>query len=158
MLKCQWQRDAIWSLLTTPIGESQLRSLEFWSKALSLSADNYFHFEKQFLAYSWASVETNTPPCATRYHATPFPPYPGGSVVKNLPANAWDSGLIHGLGGFPGGQCSNPFQYSCLENPMHRGAWQGTVHGITRVGHGLVSKPPQVTWIINYITISYGLK
>lgn len=66
MLRCQGQRDAIWSLLKTPIGESQLRPLEFWSKALSPSADNYFHFEKQFLAYSWASVETDTQPCATQ--------------------------------------------------------------------------------------------
>ena len=37
---------------------------------------------------------------------------------------------------------SNPLQYSRLENPMDRGAWQATVHGIARVGHDLVTKPP----------------
>ena len=36
----------------------------------------------------------------------------------------------------------NPLQYSCLENPMDRGTWQATVHGITRVGHDLATKPP----------------
>ena len=36
----------------------------------------------------------------------------------------------------------NPLQYSCLENPMDRGVWQATVHGVTRVGHGLATKPP----------------
>ena len=36
----------------------------------------------------------------------------------------------------------NLLQYSCLENPMDRGAWQATVHGVTRVGHDLVTKPP----------------
>ena len=50
-------------------------------------------------------------------------------MVKNLPANARDSGLIPGLGGFPGGGSGNPIQYSCLENSMERGAWQATVHG-----------------------------
>ena len=37
---------------------------------------------------------------------------------------------------------SNPLQYSCLENPMDRGAWQAMVHGLVRVGQGLVTKPP----------------
>ena len=36
----------------------------------------------------------------------------------------------------------NPLQYSCLENPMDRGAWQATVHGVVRVGHDLATKPP----------------
>ena len=39
----------------------------------------------------------------------------------------------------------NPLQYSCLENPMDRGAWQATVHGVTRVRHDLVTKPPPPT-------------
>ena len=54
---------------------------------------------------------------------------PGGSVVKNLPANAEDLGSIPGLGRSPGGGYGNPLQYSCLENSMDRGAWQATVHG-----------------------------
>ena len=53
-------------------------------------------------------------------------------VVKNLPANAGDMGLIHGLGTAPGGGHGNPLRYSCLENPMNREAWQATVHGVTK--------------------------
>ena len=48
---------------------------------------------------------------------------PGGSVVKNPPANAGDMGLIPGSGRSPGGENGNPLQYSYLENPMDRGAW-----------------------------------
>ena len=46
-----------------------------------------------------------------------------------------DAGLIPGLGGSPGGQHGTPLQYSCLGYPMDRGAWQPTVHGVTRVRH-----------------------
>ena len=53
----------------------------------------------------------------------------GGSVVKSLPANAGDLGWFPGLGRFPGGGNGNPLQYSCLGNPMDRGAWQATVFG-----------------------------
>ena len=52
--------------------------------------------------------------------------FPGGSVVKNPPANAGDTGLIPGLGKSPGEGSGNPFQYSCLKNSMDRGAWQAT--------------------------------
>ena len=54
-------------------------------------------------------------------HLTAFP---GGSVVKNLPANSGDVGSIPGLERSPGGGHDNPLQYSCLENPMDRGAWR----------------------------------
>ena len=56
-------------------------------------------------------------------------------VVKNLPANERDLRdvvWIPGLGRSPGGGNGNPLQYSCLENPMDRGAWGATVHGVTR--------------------------
>ena len=56
-------------------------------------------------------------------------------MVKNLPANAGDirdEGLIPGLARSPGGGHGNPLQYFCLENPMGRGAWQGTVHRNTK--------------------------
>ena len=56
--------------------------------------------------------------------------FPGGSVVKNPPANAGDVGSIPGLEGSPGEGNGNPLQYSCLENPTDRGAWQATVHGV----------------------------
>ena len=58
--------------------------------------------------------------------------FPGGSVVKNLPANAGDLGLIPRSERSPGGGNGNPLQYSCLESPMDRGAWQATVHGLTK--------------------------
>ena len=51
-------------------------------------------------------------------------------MVKNLPASAGGAGSIPGLGTSPGEGNGNPLQYSCLGNPMDRGAWQGTVHGI----------------------------
>ena len=60
-------------------------------------------------------------------------------MVKNLPTNAQDTGdaretsPIPRAGRFPGGGNGNPLQYSCLENPMVRGAW-ATVHGLHRVG------------------------
>ena len=43
-----------------------------------------------------------------------------------------DAGLIPGSGRFPGGGHGNPLQYSCLENPMDRGAWRVTVHGVAK--------------------------
>ena len=55
--------------------------------------------------------------------------FPGGSVVRNLPANAGDAGLIPGSGRSPGVGTGNPLQYSCLENPMDRETWWATVHG-----------------------------
>ena len=57
---------------------------------------------------------------------------PGGSDGKESTCNAGDLGLIPGLGRSPGGEHGNPFQYSCLENPMHRGAWWATVHGFRK--------------------------
>ena len=57
--------------------------------------------------------------------------FPGGLVVKNLPANAEDVALIPGSGRSLGGGNSNPLQYSGLGNPMDRGAWLATVHGVT---------------------------
>ena len=56
-------------------------------------------------------------------------------MVKNLPATARDTsdvGLMPGWGRFPGGGNENPLQYSCLKSSMERGAWQATVHGVTK--------------------------
>ena len=58
--------------------------------------------------------------------------FPGGSVVKNLPANEGDTGLIPRSGRSLGEGNGNPLQYSCLGNPMDRGAWWATVHGVTK--------------------------
>ena len=56
--------------------------------------------------------------------------FSGGSDGKEAACNAGDLGLIPGLGRSPGGKHGSPLQYSCLENPMDREAWQGC-----RVGH-----------------------
>ena len=56
--------------------------------------------------------------------------FPSDSVVKNPPANLGDLSLIPGSGRSPGEGNGNPLQYSCLENPMDRGAWWATVLGI----------------------------
>ena len=53
-------------------------------------------------------------------------------MVKHLPGNAGEQSLIPGLGRFPGGGDGNPLQYSCPENPMDRGAWCATVHGVAK--------------------------
>ena len=58
--------------------------------------------------------------------------FPGGLVVKNPPANAGGAGLIPGWERSPGEGNGNPLQYSCLRNPMDRGARQATVHGVTK--------------------------
>ena len=68
--------------------------------------------------------------------------------VKSLCAcNAGDPGSIPGSGRSPGERNGYPLQYSCLENSMDRGAWQATVHGVTRVGHNWVTKPPLYRWV-----------
>ena len=58
--------------------------------------------------------------------------FPGGSHVKESVCNVGDPGSIPGLGRSPGEGNGNPLQYSCLENPMDRGAWQATVHAVAK--------------------------
>ena len=58
--------------------------------------------------------------------------FPGGSEVKNLPANAGDAGSIPGLGRYPGEGNGHPFQYSYLGHPLDRGAWWATVLGVAK--------------------------
>ena len=66
--------------------------------------------------------------------------FPGGSVVKNLPANVGDEGSVLRWGRYPGVGNGNPLQYSSLGNPMDGGAWQATVHEIVKVRHHLATK------------------
>ena len=77
----------------------------------------------------WENLEMNyCEPCETRLCF-----FPGGSVVKNLPAIAGDvglMGLIPGLGRSPGEWYGNTLQYSCLESPKDRGAWGVSVHKV----------------------------
>ena len=58
--------------------------------------------------------------------------FPGGSDGKDSACNEGDAGSIPGLKRSSGGRNGNPLQYSCLENPMDRGAWWATVHGVTK--------------------------
>ena len=61
-------------------------------------------------------------------------------MIKNLPFNAGDTrdmDLVPGLGRSPGEENGNPLQYSCLENPMDRGGWWATVHGVAKSWTGL---------------------
>ena len=69
--------------------------------------------------------------------------FPNGSVVKNLPANAGDLGLIPGSGRSPGEENGNPLQYSGLENPMDRSLVGYRPGGHKRVRHNLVTKKQQ---------------
>ena len=61
--------------------------------------------------------------------------FPDGSVVKNLPANVGDAGVVGSIPGWgrsPRGGNGNPLQYSCLENPLDRGAWWATVQEVVK--------------------------
>ena len=88
--------------------------------------------------------------------------FPGGSVVKNLPANATDAGdpgLILEWGRSPGGGNGNPLQRSCKENPMNRGTWWATVHSALQSQawlntHAYTPAQPQSAkiWLPNSIT------
>ena len=63
--------------------------------------------------------------------------------MKNLPVNAGDSGLITESRRSPGDGSDNPLRYSCLGNPMDRGAWLAAVYGVAKVRHNLTTKQQQ---------------
>ena len=71
--------------------------------------------------------------------------FPGGSDSKESACNAADPGSIPGSGRSPGEGHSNPLQYSCLENPMDKGVWQATVHGMERVGHNWATEQQHIS-------------
>ena len=76
--------------------------------------------------------------------------FPGGTVVKNLLANAGDArdmSSIPGSGRSPGGGNGNPLQYSCLERPMDRGAWWAKVHGVTKSQTQLSEHVGRYKWV-----------
>ena len=74
--------------------------------------------------------------------------FPHSLVGKSSACNAGDPGSIPGSERSPGEGNSNLHQYFCLENPMDRGAWQAEVHGITRVGDDLATKPPPMGQLV----------
>ena len=65
-------------------------------------------------------------------------------MVKNLPVNVGDVTSIPELGRSLGEGNGNPLQYSCLGNPIDRGAWQATVHGVTKEGQDIATKQQQL--------------
>ena len=70
------------------------------------------------------------------------------SVGKESACKSGDPGSIHGSGRSLGEGNGNPLQYCCLKNPIDRGAWWATVHGVARVGHYLVTKPPPTPMLL----------
>ena len=77
------------------------------------------------------------PTAQTVFHCSP------STVLNSSPANAGDAGdmgLTPGSGRSPGVRNDNLLQYSCLENPMDRGAWRAAVHGVAKVGHDWVAE------------------
>ena len=83
--------------------------------------DLWYHLQKKSLMESC---------CLDQLH--PGIGGPGGSVLKNPPANAGDAGSIPGSRRSPGGGNSNPLQYSCLGNPTDSGAWWARVHRMAK--------------------------
>ena len=84
---------------------------------------------------AWVEVFINKPPPCNRASL-------GAQVVNESTCNAGDAGSTPGSGRSPGEGSGNLLQYSFLRNPMDRGAWWAIVHGVTRVRHDLVTKPP----------------
>ena len=80
-------------------------------------------------------IYRQTGPCVIRSLIWVQPHHPSLSNSKESACNAGDLGSIPGSGRSPGVGSGSPLQYSCLENPMDRGAWWATVHGSQRVGH-----------------------
>jgi len=81
-------------------------------------------------------------PTVTRFYVFYSWGFPGGSVGKESTCNAGDLGLISGSERYLEEGNGNSLQYSCLKNPMNREAWRATVHGVARVRHMRVTKPP----------------
>ena len=110
-----------------PLHQTLLPSLQILS---SFSQFPYLVWIETETARSGASKYLQT---RSNFMLNNLPPgFPGGSVVKNLPTNAGDAGLIPGSGRSPGRGHGNTLQYSCLENPLDREAWWATVHRITK--------------------------
>ena len=99
-----------------------------------------FHGQRSLVGYSpWSHKVLDT--TEWLIHTMYNQGFPGGLVVKNLPANSGDLDLIPGSGSFPREGNGKPLQYSCLENPMDRGTWWATFHRIARES--------DLTWRLN---------
>ena len=112
--------------------------LQHISRTYSSGITNFMPFGQQLSIFSSPgplettiirSTSISLTILSTQYHELG---YLGSSMVKNLPANAGDTGSIPGLGKCPKEGNDYPCQYSCLGNPMDRGAWWATVCGVTK--------------------------
>ena len=92
--------------------------------------DYYIESTSSYLKTSKESEEFSL--SFTLYLRDQFESFPGGSDGKESACNTGNLGLIPGSGRCPEEGNGNPLQYSCLENPMDRGAWWATVHGIAK--------------------------
>ena len=87
-----------------------------------------------------------------------FTIFPRSSVGKSWACNVGNSGSIPGLGRSPGEWNGNPLQCSCLENPMDRGGWRATVHGVARVRHNWATEPAlPIVFMRFYVCLAQGL-
>ena len=128
-----WVVSTSWQFLIT--------LLWMWvSKCVGISTFNFFFFHidlKELFVHNttlyltfWGTARLFSTAVESRPIADRMG-FPGGSVVKNS-ANPGDVGSIPGLGRSPGEGDGNPLQYSCLGNPVNRGAWRATVHGVPK--------------------------
>ena len=110
-----WFSFSSWNTwIKTQISVSRDR-VQLWTISTTVTIKTQLISVKEVLAY-WLNYEG----------------FPGGSVVKNPPANAGDMGLIPGPGRSPTEENGNPLQYSCLENSMDSGAWWASVHNVAK--------------------------
>ena len=105
-----------------------IKDIKFWKTECKIHLNTLIHID--FLRSIFIFMNSNM-----GFH--------GGSVVKNLPASAGDVGPVPGVGRPLGEANGSPLQYSCLGNSMDKGAWQGTVPVVTRVGQDLGTKQQQ---------------
>ena len=132
---------------------------EGWSGSLRLADENYYTERRDDKVLLQSTGSYIQPPATSRngeeyekvYTAYIYIRLLCSSVSKESACNAGEPGLIPRLGRSPGEGNGNPLQYSCLGNPMDRGAWRATVMGSQRVGHGVT------TTICVYIHITESL-
>ena len=124
--------DIVWMILKTCLNKNPLGGEPYTGLGnITLTNMLKFHVCWHFLLHDAHSFS-----CVVFTAVIVLYGFPDGSVSKDCLQCR-----VPGSGRSPGGGNANPLQYSCLENPMDRGAWQATVHGVTRVGHNLATKP-----------------
>ena len=110
------------------VAGTKQRKENTWSSDTERQLNSPWSSEKKYSAFGHSAGDDSSERTYEAVHVG----FPGGSVLKNPPASAVDTGLIPGLGKSPGEGHGNPLQYSCLENPMDRGAWRAAVCGATK--------------------------